>query len=176
MDFNLPLFWPSCSKSEVMRGLVLLSLLTVGCGPQSIGDLSRPALVVVIIEPGGFCAATYAIDRDDTIWEESGCGESSGFQRQEAVEFDRADLDARMASVLEFADDADCDAPGPSAYHYRFERTEPGTDEWPRVRLCDPGVPLEALSLAEDMRQLASPIADAGADGGPSDAGRDAGF
>jgi hypothetical protein len=140
--------------------------MLIGCGPQTIGDLSRPALVVVVTEPGAFCSSTYAVDADDSVWRAESCGSNGGLVRQNVDAVDRADLDARMDVVLALSDDADCDAPGPSATRYRFERTVAGAGAWPVIRQCDPGVPVEARALAETMRLLASPGADAGADAG----------
>src|SRR5690606_8420320 len=117
----------------LMKRLAFLALALTACGPQTIGDLGRPALIVIVQEPGGFCSATYAVDAADRVWLETGCESSSGLgatgRTLSAAE--RAELDALMDRVLALPDDSACDLPSPSARRFRFVRTLPGTDEWP---------------------------------------------
>jgi hypothetical protein len=150
--------------------LVLASAASlVACGPQTLGDLGRPALIVIVQEPGGFCSATYAVDSDDRVWLESGCESSSGLHATGRVltAEERAELDAHMDRVLALPDDAACELPSPSAERYRFVRTLPDTDEWPETRQCEPTVPADAVRLVAEAEALV------GADGGVADAGGD---
>ncbi|HEY8432274.1 MAG TPA: hypothetical protein VIL20_28070 [Sandaracinaceae bacterium] len=148
------------SRAPAALGL----LVAAACGPQTLGDLPRPALVVTVTEPGGFCSATYAVDADDRVWLESGCASSSGLRLQQRTvsEDERAELDALMDRVLALPDDPSCTVPSPSARRYRFVRTTPGGDDWPEKRVCEPGVDPDASALAERMRELAVGPADAG--------------
>lgn len=155
-----------------MKRLAAIALISIGCGPQTIGDLDRPALVVIVQEPGGFCSATYAIDAADRVWLETGCESSSGLgatgRTLSAAE--RAELDALMDRVLALPDDAACELPSPSARRFRFVRTRPGTDEWPETRQCEPTVPADVAALVARAEALVGADADAGGalrDAGP---------
>jgi hypothetical protein len=153
------------------------ALSVVGCGPSTIGDLARPAIVVVVDEAGGFCSSTYAVDASNGVWLETGCGSSSGLVAQTPIDASaRAELDALMDATLALPDDPGCELPNPSTRRYRFVRTLPGTDEWPEVRQCEPDVPADAQELVRRLEALVVRDADGGAVGGtdagaPTDAG-----
>ena len=146
------------------RALAALGLLAAACGPRTIGDLPRPALVVTVTEPGGFCAATYVVDAEDRVWLESGCGRSSGLivQDRGVSAGERSELDALMDRVLALPDDRGCEPPSPSARRYRFVRTVPGTDEWPETRQCEPSVPADVALLVARAEALVGAELDAG--------------
>lgn len=161
---------------RVMRTLVASIALLAGCGPSTIGDLSRPALVVVITEPGEFCSSVHAVDADGAVWRQASCGDTDAFVRLATTVSagERATLDAQMDRVLALGNDPDCESPSPSGRRYRFVRTLAGTNEWPEARQCDPAVPTDALDLAAALELLTSPPTDAGLDAG-QDGGFDAG-
>lgn len=144
--------------------LALFALIAAGCSPQTIGDLDRPALIVIVQEPGGFCSATYAIDAADRVWLETGCASSSGLGAigRTLTEAERAELDALMDRVLALPDDRGCEPPSPSARRYRFVRTVPGTDEWPETRQCEPSVPADVALLVARAEALVGAELDAG--------------
>lgn len=145
----------------------------LGCGPSTIGDLPRPALIVIVQEPGGFCSAAYAVDASDRVWLETGCASSSGLVAQDrsVTDAERAELDALMDSVLAEPNDPGCEVPSPSARRFHFVRTLAGTDAWPDTRQCEPAVPADALELVRRMEALVGRVGD----GGPArDAGLDA--
>lgn len=153
----------------VTYGTAVCALALIACGPQSIGDLPRPALVVTVTEGGGFCAATYVVDADDQVWLASGCETSSALVRQERVvsASERAELDALMDGVLALPADPGCDAPSPSARRFRFVRTLPGTEEWPESVQCEPTVDADTRELVLRMEALVATSGDGGtADGG----------
>lgn len=152
------------------RLVVSFALLAAACDPGSYGDLARPAIAVVIVEPGGFCTSVHAVDAEGVVWGSGGCGEGVGsLARRGEVGADvRGELDASMSEVLGLTDDPECALPSAGARQYRFVRTRPegGEDD---VRQCEPGVPLVAVQLAERLEGLAAaPLPDAGP---PSDAG-----
>lgn len=153
-----------------MKRLLLVALALAGCGPQTIGDLGRPALVVIVQEPGAFCSATYAVDAADQVWLETGCESSSGLGAtgRTLTGAERGELDALMDRVLELPDDPACELPSPSARRFRFVRTLPDTEEWPETRQCEPTVPADAALLVERAEALVGADADAGL----GDAGR----
>ena len=154
-----------------MKRYALFALALVGCGPQTIGDLGRPALIVIVQEPGAFCSATYAIDAADGVWLETGCESSSGLGAtgRTLTGAERAELDALMDRVLELPDDPACELPSPSARRFRFVRTLAGTDEWPETRQCEPTVPADARALVARAEALVG--ADRGDGGERGDAG-----
>lgn len=145
---------------HVVAALVAL----VGCGPQTIGDLPRPALIVIVQEPGGFCSATYAVDAENHVWLETGCASSSGLGATGRVVTSAArdELDALVDRVVALPEDPACELPSPSARRYRFVRTVPGTDEWPQTRQCEPTVPADAARLADRFEALVGTEPDAG--------------
>lgn len=145
--------------------LLLVSILASACGPSRFEDLPRPALVVIVGEPGGFCTSVFAVDANDAVWSSNGCGEDSGTLQRAAMRVsgaERAELDRMMDEVLALSDDPECGIVSPSGSRYRFVRTAAGTSTHPETRQCDPGVPLVARELAARMRALtAPPIPDA---------------
>ncbi len=155
---------------------LLFLVLVAGCGPSSIGDLARPALVAVVTEPGGFCSTTYALDGSGTLWLADGCSTDGSLHAHGSVSAsDRSELSTAMDQLLAMPDDPACDPPSPSARQYRFSRTAAGTSDWPETRLCGPSLPDAARTF---VRRLAI---DDGLDGGtdagsPPDAGIDAGL
>lgn len=162
----------------MLRRLALLSFVAIacGCGPKTINDLTRPALIVIVQEPGGFCSSTYAVDAVDAVWLETGCESSSGLIAQGVTieASDRAELDALMDEVVMLSDDPGCEVPTPSGRRYRFVRTlVSGASE--EVRQCDPSVPASALELVRRFEALVGRSTDGGTDAGaPPDAGIDA--
>ncbi len=144
------------------------ALLLAACAPGSYGDLSRPTLAVVTSEPGGFCSAVHAVDADGAVWSSGGCGESNGSLERRAATVgaaERAMLDEAMTEILALSDDPECDLPSSGGRRYRFVRTLAGGGE-EDVRLCQPGVPLVAVQLADRLEALATA-------GEPVDAGPD---
>ncbi|MCA9604973.1 MAG: hypothetical protein KC619_05240 [Myxococcales bacterium] len=155
--------------------VLALGALLVACDPGSYSDLSRPTIAVITTEAGGFCSAVYAVDADRAVWAAGGCGDSTGALRRRDVTVsaeERAMLDEAMTVVLALPDDTECDLPTTSGRRFRFVRTRPGGGE-DEVRQCEPGVPLDAVRLADRLEVLATGGgADAGAaDGGATDAG-----
>lgn len=153
------------AASASLAAAALAAAALLGCAPASIGDLPRPAIVVTVTEPGGFCSSTYVVDADDAVWLETGCERSSGLVRQERAvsPAERAELDALLDRVLALPDDPGCAVPSPSARRFRFRRTLPGTDEWPDSRQCEPTVDADARELVSRAQALAAP---SGADAG----------
>ncbi len=143
----------------------LASGLLLGCAAQTVGDLPRPAIVVTVVEAGGFCSSTHVIDADGRVWLEMGCERSSGLVLQErsVSAAERAELDALLDRVLALPDDPGCEVPSPSARRFRFRRTLPGTDAWPDSRQCEPSVDADARELVLRAEALSAPPgADAG--------------
>lgn len=140
-------------------GMVVVCALAAGCAPQSIEDLSQPALVVVITEGGGFCSGVHAVDDSGTPWRENGCLEgSSGLTPRERVVDDaaRAELDALMDMVLTLPEDGDCVVQSPSARRFRFVRTGGGEGAG-EASQCEPGVAAPARELANRLEELSAP-------------------
>ena len=157
---------------RAVLGPMLLGASLLGCDPHGIGDLSRPALVVVVEEGGAFCSEVHAVDADGAVFYTRTCGGAeNGLTRRErrVSEAERAELDRAMDAVLALPDDPDCALVSPSGRRFRFVRAEGSEDAWVDTRLCEPGVPLVAQDLYEAMRAIsAPPIADGGSvgDGG----------
>jgi hypothetical protein len=159
-------------RGATLVSSMLLGAALLGCEPHGIGDLARPALVVVAEEGGGFCSEIHAVDAGGAVFYARTCGGSdNGLVRRERTVggAERSELDAAMDAVLALPDDPDCALVSPSGRRFRFLRAEGSEDAWADTRLCEPGVPLPALDLYERMRAIAAPPAgDAGAaaDGG----------
>lgn len=142
-----------------------LLLLLAGCDPGSVEELSRPALVLVVTQGGGFCSDVRAVDADGQAWGARACEGRGALERRERTvsAAERAELDVAFDAVLALPEDADCMATSPSGARYRFARyTAEGVVD---VRLCEPGVPAEARSLAVSLEAIAGPpgAVDAGA-------------
>ncbi|MCB9591383.1 MAG: hypothetical protein H6719_01515 [Sandaracinaceae bacterium] len=155
-----------------MNRFVALAFLLAACEPSTYSDLDRPTLAVVTVERGGFCSSVHAVDSAGVVWAAGSCGEESGslMRRTQTVGADeRATLDARMDEVLALGDDPECDLPSSTGRRFRFVRTLAGGGE-DDVRICEPGVPLVAVQLADRLESLVSPAGvDAGTDAGAVD-------